>query len=87
MRAALPLLLFVLAGCNSAARKAENDYKSLSAVNASPDKLCKAASEAADAWGRGGDQVKYKEWSEKQQWACIDAEICRTTPVICMNRP
>ncbi len=72
-----------LAACSSRARRAEHDYDALSQARAAPDLICKAASAAAEEWGKAGDKAKYAEWADKQHWACINADICRSNPAIC----
>lgn len=78
------LLSLIIAGCaaptaqdsrNEAAASFENQYKMLTATNASAPELCARAKLVAEGHLQAGNQAKYEEWQRTAKVDCTLAAI------------
>jgi len=66
-----------LAGCSSAASKAEADYEFLSKNGGTDQEKCAAAGRAAQAWMEAHDAQKYEWWTSMRNIICQKVELDR----------
>jgi hypothetical protein len=64
-----------LAGCTSAAVKADDEYRFLKENGGSKNELCAAAKKARDAWALEKNQDRYGQAKLNADIACLSARM------------
>lgn len=70
----------ILAGCDRAAEKAEEEFYFLSKNDATSERLCEVATKVRDAWSARQEREKYRNWELTARTYCLNAEMKRLTP-------